>query len=121
MYLQYDVTTKTRIVYETPTEFPQVTLCNLNMFTTKYGYTLLSTYYSDSKLTNLSYTAKTYVVAPTALFFLTDIISNLSDTDKKRISHSIDDILVGCKFNYQQCSSADFTWKWDKGMFVFQI
>ena len=37
-YLDYKVTTEIRTIYETPTIFPTVTICNKNMFTSKLDY-----------------------------------------------------------------------------------
>ena len=40
-YFAYDVTTTSRIIFETPTTFPKVTLCNVNPFTTEFAYEFL--------------------------------------------------------------------------------
>ena len=40
-FLSYEVTTKIRRVYESPTIFPTVTICNKNKFTTVYFYNYL--------------------------------------------------------------------------------
>ena len=37
-YFNYGVTTTIRTIYETPSTFPQVTICNLNPFTTNAAY-----------------------------------------------------------------------------------
>jgi hypothetical protein len=37
----------------------------------------------------------------------------LSDKDQKKLGHDLDDILMGCKFNLDQCDSADFTRSFD--------
>ena len=41
------------------------------------------------------------------------LISNLSDMDKKRLGHSLEDILIGCNFNFKPCSATDFVWQFD--------
>ena len=40
-YLEYGVTTTVRIIYETPTAFPEITICNVNQFSTRYAFELL--------------------------------------------------------------------------------
>ena len=40
-YFAYDVTTTSRIIFETPTTFPKVTLCNVNPFITEFAYEYL--------------------------------------------------------------------------------
>ena len=57
-YLQYDVTSTARTIYETPSIFPKVTFCNLNPFTTRTGWNYVKYFYDDSILKNLSYSLK---------------------------------------------------------------
>ena len=87
-YLAYDVTTKSRTIYETPTLFPKVTICNLNMYQTEYAYDFLQyTEYQDP--------------------------SFLSIEERKKFGHDLNDILIECSFNGYTCSSSDFTWSLD--------
>ena len=88
-YLDFGVTTTTRIYYETPMLFPRATFCNLNKFTTEYAYNLL---------TQNSYH---------------DEVNKLSDDEKKRLAHNFIDILLECEFNNNPCFSTDFTWSFD--------
>ena len=37
-----------------------------------------------------------------------------NETEKKKLSHSLEDLLAVCDFNNQQCSADDFTWYFDK-------
>jgi hypothetical protein len=39
---------------------------------------------------------------------------NLTDEERNKLGHSMDDILYDCSFNNQECSSEDFTWKFDR-------
>jgi hypothetical protein len=112
-YLQYDITTTSRTIYETPSVFPKVTFCNLNPFTTLNSLSYVNQVFSDSMLTNLSYLSKSYAVAPINLG-IQGLISQKSSETKKALGHSLDDVLIGCKFNYQECTSADFSWEYDK-------
>jgi hypothetical protein len=112
-YLQYDVTTTSRTIYETPSVFPKVTFCNLSPFTTRSGLEYyVNQLFSDSQLTNLSYNSK-FLNAMASKVFAFDRALNSNDSVKKSISHSLEDVLIGCKFNYQSCTSADFTWEFD--------
>ena len=40
-------------------------------------------------------------------------VANYNDSDKKKLSHGIEDILLTCKFNYASCDAIDFSWTWD--------
>jgi hypothetical protein len=112
-YLQYDVTTSSRTIYETPSTFPKVTFCNLSPFTTRSGFeNYVNQVYTDSQLKNLSYNLK-FFSALTARVYAFERVLNSSDLAKKSISHRLEDVLIGCKFNYQPCTLADFTWEFD--------
>ena len=49
----------------------------------------------------------------TTLYTFYNKVNNLPDESKKKLVHSLDDILITCNFNYEQCTSADFVWKFD--------
>ena len=86
-YLAFEVTIKSRTIYETPTLFPKVTFCNLNLFTTEYAYKLVREGIYSS--------------------------TNLSDEEKKQLGHDLNDILLECFFNLKKCNSSDFIWSFD--------
>ncbi len=86
-YFNYDVTTTSRTLYETPTLFPKVTFCNVNKYTTEYGVTLAE------KKKN---------------------VYKLSSEEKRKLAHDLRDILLECKFNQYTCSASDFTWSFDE-------
>jgi len=83
-YFTYDVTTKSRTFYETPTLFPKVSFCNLNMFQTEYAYNVKRD------------------------------ITHLSNEEKKMLGHNLSDALISCSFNGVSCNSSDFIWSWDE-------
>jgi hypothetical protein len=87
VYLSYNVSTTSRTIYETQTLFPKVTFCNYNSFTTEYAYNLTQMGILDG--------------------------SSLSDGDKRRLGHDLNDILLDCSFNLIQCNVSDFTWSYD--------
>ena len=92
-YLKYGVVSSTRMVYETPTLFPKVTFCNLNPFTTEYAYNFMQKFPGDLEFYNKGI--------------------KLSDEEKSRLGHNLDDILMECSFNFELCFSSDFTWSFD--------
>jgi len=88
-YYTYGVSTTSRNIYETPTLFPKVTLCNYNRFTTKYSFDLIQ------KL-NVSN------------------VENLLPSQHKLFSHKLDDVLFFCLFNGKYCDAGDFTWAYNE-------
>jgi len=122
-YFDYGVTAKTTVVYETPVEFPKITLCNMNPFTTEYSLNvltqvnkilypnvdLLNGQLDDKVGTNITQDFYENLMRATMGF-----VANFSDADKKRLSHSLDDIMLTCLYNQRVCSpSTDFTWSFD--------
>ena len=112
-YLQYDVISTSRTFYETPSKFPMVTICNQNPFTTLNGLSFVNEFFDASIMVNTSYLFKSYYVAGVEMGLMSNIWK-LNDLYKKSISHSLDEVLIGCKFNYKPCTSADFIWIFDK-------
>ena len=83
-YLSFGVVTTSRTIFETPTLFPKVTFCNINWITTEYGFR------QRQKGSN-----------------------NLSNEEKRKLGHDLNDILFECKFNDNPCKASDFTWSYD--------
>ena len=87
-YFSFGVSTMSRTINENPTLFPKVTICNFNPFTTEYAFNMIQ----------LNVTSG----------------NNLSDEEKKRLGHDLNDILLECSFNMKPCDLADFVWSFDQ-------
>ena len=70
-----------------------MTFCNKNLFTTKYAYDLAN----GSRYTD----------------FVNIINFKLNESERDKLSHTLDDILLECQFNTQPCSSKDFVKEYD--------
>jgi hypothetical protein len=86
-YLIYGVSTTSRTIYETPTLFPKVQICNYNSFATEFAYNVTKMGKFD------------------AITF--------SNEQKKKLGHDLKDILIECWFNLNPCNWTDFTWSYD--------
>ena len=122
-YFSYEVTTMTRSIFETPAPFPKITICNSNPFTTEYALEFLKNANKIvSKKRNLfdssaNYDYSTKAKLATEIYSLALFKMNaytFSDINKTALGHSLDDILISCKFNAKACTRKDFTWKFDK-------
>ena len=90
-FFSYNVRTNRRVMFETPTLFPQINVCNQNPITTKYGYSLsLNESFPNGDL------------------------SLLPIGQQKLLGHDLNDTLLSCTFNNLPCSSDDFTWYFDR-------
>ena len=112
-YLNYDVISTSRTIYETPTTFPMITICNTSPFTNLNGLNYVNQQFSASSIANVSFLSKSYTISSTRSSLMS-FFSNSNDSIKKTISHSLDNVLIGCKFNFQPCTSTHFSWIFDK-------
>ena len=89
-YYTYDVTSTSRIIYESPTLFPKITFCNVNLLTSEFAYN-----FTQMGNFDIDY-------------------SKISNEEKKKLGHDLNDILVECRFNDESCDTTDFTWPFDR-------
>ena len=92
-FFHYQVNLSSRTYFETSSLFPKVTLCNKNLFTTKYAYELANGRpYTD---------------------FINYINFNLNDSEREKLAHKFEHVLLDCSFNSEKCSAADFLREYD--------
>jgi hypothetical protein len=124
-YFDYEVSTTLRTVYETPTLFPQIKICNVNPFTTEESFEYLKNInkayfpetdiFNESQMNNLSYEDRRKLVWRIYLLATGKMNSfNFSIEEKKKLGHSIEEKLLVCKYNNQMCTSNDFVWTFDR-------
>ena len=125
-YLDYGVTTTSRLISDSSVEFPKVTICNVNPFQTKYALDLLNTFTKQANVSfsildknqfrGLNYKAKRELFTGFKAFSM-GMASSLPNEKKQRIGHRLDDILLSCRYNYkgkffdykyQTCSESHF-------------
>ena len=112
-YLSFEVMTKIRDINEIKSIFPTVSICNRNMFTNKYAFEYLKNYSESRNLKEIIINPKFNNLRTNS--FLRDAISNFiyfeeNFHDRKKLSHSIDEILISCSFNHKYCDHTDFEW-----------
>jgi hypothetical protein len=122
-FLDYEVTTTSRTIYEMPTQFPKITLCNRNRFQTKYALDFLHkinininsnvNIFNGNGMKDVDY--KVVNELTDNIKYRADgvIRNNFSDLEKKQLGHSLEDILMNCRFDDNSCSSKDFSWTYD--------
>ena len=95
-FLNYDTLTSFETITEMPALFPIVTICNLNPFQTDFA---LSNIITGSMFDDIE----------TRLINL-NIISTFDDSFKKLLSYDLNETLLYCKFNKDDCKASDFQW-----------
>jgi hypothetical protein len=121
-YLSFGVSTTSRNLYETPALFPKITICNLNPFTTQYSMEFLRKVnkevnpnidmFNDEQMNKIDFENKyefINLIHNTALYKMNE----LNETEKRKLSHPLEDIVKSCKINYLDCSANDFSWYFD--------
>ena len=123
-YLNFDVNTEIRNIYDgNETPFPTITICNKNMFTSAYAYEFLRNITRENDLTDL-FNSSTLIdklnltehrkQIENLLAIANARTTNLSKSEKKKLSYLLESILFECQFNYLVCSSHEFIWLFDK-------
>jgi len=107
-YLTYPVLTSTRTLFETPTLFPKITICNQNPFITQYAFEFVRNrsliispklnIFDSNQTSGLSYISEVEIFRKINGASL-QIMNSLSDENRLKLAHSIDDMIAFCSFN----------------------
>jgi hypothetical protein len=97
-FFTYEVSMNTRTYFETTSLFPKITFCNKNPYTTKYAYDL-------AKQKSLQFGD-----------FINYVNLKLNDTERIKLTHRIEDIIIECNFNTETCEASDFIREFDKNL-----
>lgn len=118
-YLSYSVNVNYQTILESPTEFPAVSICNLNSFDLT-TYSSSGTYINNALINNnispninLSTTDMATVKVDEASAILKSAVisdKTLNKTTLQRLGFSMETMLISCYYNGIQCNSSDFSW-----------
>jgi hypothetical protein len=110
-YLNYGVITTTRTLFETPSPFPKVTLCSPNLFTTRAGldFVLNELDFNESNLEHMDLNER-QMLNWKMKNLAVEKFEEMNETQKRSLTHDLDQVLLSCFFNSQPCSSRDFQW-----------
>ena len=121
-YFEYRVSTELRTIYETPTIFPTVSICNKNKFTTDHGIHMIknkiaSLNFSDifnmTVLKKMSMRDRFHTVDD-GVSLASNEIFKYPDEERKKLGRTLNDFLVECKFDNIDCNlEEDFVWFFD--------
>ena len=123
-FLSYGVTTTSRTLYETTTvTFPKLTICNINPFTTEYASQFLQkinrdffphiNIFDDVQMNKLNFSYRTQLYNEFH-FMATFRMTSLDEHEKRKLSHSLQDLIPTCSFSNYRCNlNEDFVWHFD--------
>ena len=124
-YLKFEVTTKTRILFDQKVPFPTVNICFKQKFSTSYALEILEKVIDENNMLNIfdetvyneiSYKEIQKLITDTKLKANIELLKmNLTSERKQMLSFSMNQSLIGCNFNAKSdiCTSNDFNWKYD--------
>jgi hypothetical protein len=106
-----------------PTPFPKVTICNSVYATSQFAYNLIKQLnqlylpsvdiFDKNLIKYLTFDQQQSLLLVYRIFNIMINLNTFPDAYRKMLVHSLDDVLVDCKFNGHACSAKDFFWRWD--------
>ncbi len=114
--------TNVKYIYETESDFPDVSFCDLNLFTTKDGlnfYLNKSNEYLNNLSSSITENSSVEQLGSEKLLFMNMLnyinfnFIVLNESIQKSIVNPLEKMLVSCIFNGFPCSLDDFEWFYD--------
>lgn len=123
-YFEYQVTSQISQVFESPTEFPTVTICNQNMFVTPTALNFTKDILSKNGIVdplNLTFASGTRYEVPlessSNFYFIKSLVSVnafvQNDTTKQSLGWQAKDFMPLCIGNGGTCNYTEFKWFFD--------
>lgn len=119
-YFEYETVTKTDQVYLLSTEFPAVTVCNINPFMTNSSVEFIDQLFYKNHIWNSTNPNDYFANISANAFGVYKYFASTNALDPKRtdafrksLGHQMDEMLFSCSYNFQSCSPSDFYWFYD--------
>lgn len=114
-YLSFDVVTKIRVIKEKESEFPAITLCNVEAFNSYWVIEEYKNFLLNSDIPIDDWIARSKFIKDSKyLEFLNNLKVDLDDSEKKTITYPFEEFLRECWYNYgQECNENDFEQYYD--------
>ena len=118
-YFSYSVLNSIELLRDTHTPFPAVTICDHDVFNTPEGTAYINDvlkHFNSSKY-ETPHLSKIKLNELRKKFAKSQLLKNLTiynDGDlRKKFSLTLDQILIGCNFGYENCYTSDFEYFFD--------
>lgn len=119
-YFRYETVTKAETVFEIPTPFPVVSICNVNSLTSRKAFDFVHDFLTRNNISsNLNYT---FSVAKADMSTFLEgryaigvnlLSAKFTDDIRKEMGLQLNDMLLSCTFNMQKCTIENFVWFFD--------
>ena len=97
-FVTFEVNTSSRTIFETASLFPKITYCNKNPLNTEYAFKSLES-------VNFNYND-----------MLFKMNYYLNDTEKLKLHHPFEKIMLECSYNNEKCTASDFLREFDTNL-----
>jgi hypothetical protein len=115
-YFEYDVVSKSTINYKSKVDFPIISICGTNAFSTDFAFDFMRQNF-ELNMSDFDFTKSTSEIKYDYLTmkYLTLIkAKSLNESIQRKFGNNLDYILVSCLFNLVVCDlSADFEYYYD--------
>ena len=115
-YLNLDVIINQHVIYDSPIEFPAVTVCNLNPFDRRNAKEYINMVLSNNNISYVSDVKKIDINPKIVNNLIKSSIQNdfnLTMQQKRKLGFELDYMLLTCFFNDKPCNVSDFIWRYD--------
>ena len=117
-YFEYGIVSQIGVVYEQPTEFPAVTICDNDLFTTQTGQDLINELSNSSDCQNSENLNSIYCAKQLASILASD--PSYGDENRKLLGLNLDQI--SCSYNGGMNCDLHWHWQYDFGnCFQFNV
>ena len=117
-FFKYETITAIDDILEIPTQFPTVSICQLNLFKSKYAQQILNKTLSENNFYELANKSYKYdfvrrLLMQNVLFQINVMGESFGIEQRKNLSLTLEDMLISCNFGFRDCSAKDFDWFYD--------
>lgn len=117
-YFKYETVTKAETVFEVPTPFPAVSVCNMNPYSTRKAFDFVQNILTMNNLNNLSTLFSYGTILSEFMGFRYAVGVNLrsssvSDEFRKQMGFQLNDMFLSCTYNQKACDYSNFFWFFD--------
>ena len=111
-YFNWEYLTKIEDFRENPTEFPAITVCNLNKYGNEFAKNVSNIFYPS-----LQYNSKFKTISELFLSLKYSDINfqnSIDDENIKNMKLPLEDFVIHCMIGFQTCNVNNFEWFYDK-------
>ena len=115
LFLKNEIVTQIDVVKESPTEFPSVSFCNINLFQSDLAQSLIKNISKTFKDDLKKFSAGGFIVAQNKRqdFLQNNILLNRSESEIRLLSPQLNETLIDCSISGKYCNETEFDWFYD--------